>query len=121
MATVLVAREPNPDLSGIVSALTNRDYLLLNADNKSIYPLLNPTADNPRLITYGFNAKSCITASSVTENGMQVCIQRAFTGADGHVREPQEFYAPIPAGADVSDALAAAAVYSVVINPEGAE
>jgi UDP-N-acetylmuramyl pentapeptide synthase len=121
MPTVLVAHDADPALTDAISALTGRDYLVVNADNKAIYPFLSYNGNNARVITYGFNTKSCITASSVTENAMQICIQREFTGADGNKREPQEFSAPVPSGADVSDVLAASAVYAVVLNPDGLE
>jgi UDP-N-acetylmuramyl pentapeptide synthase len=120
MATILVANEPDPALRSAISALTDQDFLIVNADSKAIYPLLSHNR-SARLITYGFNSKSCITASSVTDGNMQICIQRRFTGTDGHTREPQEFSAPIPSGANAGDVLAAAAVYAVVINPQGLE
>ena len=44
-----------------------------------------------QLITYGFNSKATITASSIDDNKIIVCLQRAITNAHGKQIEPQEF------------------------------
>lgn len=102
---VLVADAPTPVLSTIVPRLTSDDYLIVNADDTEILSALGQTS--ARVITYGFNPRACITASSVSENGLQVCIQRAFVDLAGITRPPQEFSAPVTS-------LGAAAAWAVV-------
>ena len=110
---VLVAAEASPVLANMVTALGCDDYLIVNADDKSIFPLL--ANSEAKLITYGFNARACITASSVTNDGMQVCIQRAFTGIDGKNRLPGEFPTKMNNGENSMSVLGAAAAW-VVLN-----
>jgi hypothetical protein len=102
---VLVADASEPVLSTIVPTLTPDDYLIVNADNAEIFASLGET--RAKVITYGFNSRVCITASSVTEDGLQLCIQRAFVDLGGNIRSPQEFSAPVTS-------LGAAAAWAVV-------
>ena len=109
---ILVISEASPVLSDIIPGITMDNYLVVNADDKQIFPYLS--SKQAKLITYGFNNKACITASSVTDNGLQVCIQRAFMTIDGDMLDPQEFAIPnicitIPAEA----ALGAAAAWAI--------
>ena len=72
--------------------LCNKAIIVLNIDEKLCYPikLLNSAS----IITYGFNSKACITASSVVNgsyNTVQFCIQRSISRLDGQILEPQEF------------------------------
>ena len=108
---VLVAAEASPVLENIVPNLGRGDYLVVNADDKAIFPLLSQS--KATLITYGFNARACITASSVTEDGLQVCIQRAFHSVDGEERLPQEFSAKVNFEENSDSVLAAAAAWAV--------
>ena len=109
---VLVVSEASPVLAEAIPCLAPGGYLVVNADDKAIFPYL--TAQPARLITYGFNNKACITASSITDEAMHICIQRAFTGLDGTMCDPQEFAAP---GCNMSvspeTALGAAAVWAI--------
>ncbi|MCL2187821.1 MAG: hypothetical protein FWC16_02175 [Defluviitaleaceae bacterium] len=102
---VLVADASEPVLSTIIPKLSCDDYLIINADDAEIFPALGQT--QAKVITYGFNPRACITASSVTEDGLQVCIQRAFVDLEGVERAPQEFSAPVTS-------LGAAAAWAVV-------
>lgn len=43
-----------------------------------------------KVITYGFNSKSTVTASSVTEEEMLICVQRNIINIKGKKIEPQE-------------------------------
>jgi len=108
---VLVASEASPVLKAIIPALGAEDYLVVNADDKEIFPLLS--GSEAKLITYGFNARACITASSVAEDGLQVCIQRTFLGMDGEERLPQEFAARV-GQAEAESVLGAAAAWAVL-------
>jgi len=64
--------------------------VVLNSDESGLTDLLNDV--NPQLlITYGFNSKASITASSVCEGTCCICVQRAFTTTTGVHRDQQEF------------------------------
>ena len=109
---VLVASEASPVLAELVPRMTQKDYLVVNADDRAIFPYLS--ARKAKLITYGFNNKACITASSVTDEGLQVCIQRTFTALDGKQHDPQEFAVPESIMSVSPEAtLGAAAVWAV--------
>lgn len=64
-------------------------FFIMNPDQKELLPY----AANSRgiLITYGFNSKVCVTASSVMENEIQICVQRDLPTLSGRVIEQQEF------------------------------
>ena len=88
------------------------DYLLINSDVKNIFK--NLPKNKATVITYGFNSRACITTSSITSDGLQVCIQRAFLGVDNIVRYPQEFYVKLDYEESPENVLAAATALSVV-------
>jgi len=89
---VIIAAEASPVLSEIIPHMKPEDYLVINADDKDIFPYLD--GYGAQLVTYGFNNKACITASSVSDDTIQVCIQRAFTSLNGANHTPQEFATP---------------------------
>jgi len=109
---VLVVSEASPILADLVPKMTPDEYLVVNADDKNIFPYLAPR--RAKLITYGFNNKACVTASSITDDGLHICIQRSFTTLDGATHDPQEFAAP---GGNLSvspeTALGAATVWAI--------
>ena len=90
-------------------------YLIVNADSPII-----PVSGPGDIITYGFNSKASITASSVADEVLQVCIQRGFKTMDRHFYEPQEFKTPCPSSVNpinVLGAITACAVCDIpVIN-----
>lgn len=110
---VLVAAEASDVLPEVVKSLTGDDFLIVNSDDAGIFPLPEM---NAKLITYGFNNRACITASSVTNDGVQVCVQRGFRGLDGSEREPHEFSARAKAGENSMSVLGAAAAWAVLKN-----
>ena len=65
----------------------NCKYLAINADMENGLKFINDM--ELRIITFGFNTKSTITASSVEENFL-VCLQRNFIDINDKVLEPQE-------------------------------
>ena len=109
---VLVASEASPILADLVPKMTPDGYLVVNADDKNIFPYLQPR--RAKLITYGFNNKACVTASSITDDGLHICIQRSFETLDGITRDPQEFAAPGGAlSVSPETALGAATVWAI--------
>ncbi len=68
--------------------LSNVEYLLLNSDIDINLTLIENL--NLKVITYGFNLKATVTASSVAEEEMLICIQRNIIDIKGNKIEPQE-------------------------------
>ncbi|MCL2371793.1 MAG: hypothetical protein FWC78_00125 [Defluviitaleaceae bacterium] len=109
---VVVISEASPVLKNIIPSLGQSDYIVVNSDDKEILPHLS--GSQAQVITYGFNAKACITASSVTDHGLQVCIQREFRGLDGRSRIPQEFPAKVGRCEGSETVLGAAAAWAIM-------
>ena len=86
--------------------IDSANYLIINSDIESNLDLLNNV--NTTVISYGFNSKATITASSVGENEMLICVQRAIEGKNNNVIEPEEFNMEIYKNANCTMALAGA-------------
>lgn len=63
-------------------------YLVINSDEKINLNLLENMDLN--VITFGFNSKSTITASSVKDENILLCIQRNVLSINRNIIEPQE-------------------------------
>lgn len=63
-------------------------YLVINSDLPNILKLLEGI--DALIITYGFNPKATITASSVTKENMVICLQRDVENKRGQIIETQE-------------------------------
>jgi len=85
---IIVCVEDAPGLENL-AGVGESTVFVADPDNKSI--LSHLPRKGAGLITCGFNGKDCVTASSVTENELQVCVQRNIPTADGRILEPQEF------------------------------
>lgn len=73
----------------LVSTLAKgADYFIFNSDIKENLPLLEDL--DLKIITYGYNQKATITASSVDENKMMICLQRSIENIKQKKIEPQE-------------------------------
>ena len=89
---VLNKKRDDFNLQKALDAIVTGGVIVMNADEKH-YAGLKLTKPM-RLITYGYNPKSTITASSIVvlDNiSVQCCIQRQFATLSGAVLEPQEF------------------------------
>lgn len=75
------------DNKNIKNILLNAEYLILNSDINVKIDLIENL--DLKVITYGFNSKSTVTASSVTEE-MLICVQRNIINIKGKKIEPQE-------------------------------
>ena len=76
------------DNKNIKNILLNAEYLILNSDINVKIDLIESL--DLKVITYGFNSKSTVTASSVTEEEMLICVQRNIINIKGKKIEPQE-------------------------------
>jgi UDP-N-acetylmuramate-alanine ligase len=90
-----------------VSELSEGDFLLVNADDPRGFSHL--AGCKAQIVTYGMNSKACITASSIGDDSMQICIQRVLPSTSGREILPQEFAVALPQGTDPMAALAATA------------
>ena len=68
--------------------LNNSKYVILNSDINLEIQLIEDI--NVRIITYGLNHKSTITASSIGEEEIIICIQRSFKNINNNIIEPKE-------------------------------
>lgn len=85
-------------------------YLIVDTDN----PVeLFPPFPDWSVITYGLNNKASVTASSIADGAMQVCIQRGFKSLGGSAYEPQEFKAACPSFISPLSILGATAACAV--------
>lgn len=76
------------DNKNIKNILLNAEYLILNSDINVKIDLIENL--DLKVITYGFNSKSTVTASSVTEEEMLICVQRNIINIKGKKIEAQE-------------------------------
>lgn len=84
--------------------LKNTKYLIINSD---IYTKMDIVANiNIAVITFGYNLKATVTASSVNEEGILLCIQRGIKVENKTNIEPKEMYVEI-IGKDVYTTMAA--------------
>ena len=73
--------------------LKNANYLIINSD---IYTKLDMVANiNIAVITFGYNLKATVTASSVNEEKILLCIQRNIKIDNKTNIEPKEIYSDI--------------------------
>lgn len=77
-------------INSLKQILEKCKFLILNSDMdmnfESIYKL------KLIVITYGFNLKSTITASSTENEKIQICIQRSIINAYNKIIEPKEIF-----------------------------
>lgn len=73
--------------------LKNTKYLIINSD---IYKKLDIAYNlNIAIITYGYNLKATITASSINEERILLCVQRNIITNNKNNVEPKEIYVKI--------------------------
>lgn len=68
--------------------LSNSNNLIINSDIDTNLDILSKTTSN--IITYGFNPKSTVTASSLENDDALICIQRNIRNTNNITLEPQE-------------------------------
>lgn len=77
-----------PKLDILKNIISNVKYLIINADIETNMLVLDNLDIN--VITFGFNNKSTITASSVKEENVLICVQRTILNIKSKEVEPQE-------------------------------
>lgn len=101
--TIIIARKFNK-IEHLKKLLENTDYLIVNSDIENNFKLLQNM--KTIVITYGFNSKSTITASSVGEEEILLCIQRMLKDKNGKEIDLQEVKIPINEDASCTMAVA---------------
>lgn len=101
--TIILARQFK-NVEMLRKILKSATYVIVNSDIESNLQLLENI--KATVITYGFNSKATITASSVGEEEMMLCIQRTWQDKMGKNIEPQEIKQPIYETANCSMAMA---------------
>jgi len=102
--TILLDREFE-NVEMLKRLLKNAKYLIVNSDIVSNLNVL----DNLQItvISYGFNSKATITASSVDEDEVLVCVQRNIISSKGKIIEPQEIKMKLEKDVDCAMAISA--------------
>ncbi len=77
------------EMNVIKGIIASAKYLVVNADEEINLNLLQEI--NGKVITYGFNSKSTVTASSVKEDSILLCVQRNIQNIESNNIELQEF------------------------------
>lgn len=77
----------------MLKILQKAKYIIINADEEIIVEGIENIKSN--IISYGFNTKSTVTASSVDDDSMLICLQRAIISRIGNKIEEQEILVPI--------------------------
>lgn len=68
--------------------LLNTNYLVINTDRIKSIEMFKEY--NLKIFTFGFNSKALVTASSVTEDGVLICVRKEIESIGRKVIEPQE-------------------------------
>lgn len=85
--TIVMTREFK-DIKTLKKILENATYIIINTDIVKDLKFLGDI--KATLITYGFNSKATITASSVGDDEIMICVQRNFKNKNGKTIELQE-------------------------------
>lgn len=105
--TVVITRDfKNNEL--IKTILKDAKYIIINSDLDSNLKLVGNMES--RIITYGFNSKATVTASSVNDEEIFLCIQRNVKGKNNMIIEPQELKVDI-----VGNVNYTMAIYSLLL------
>ncbi len=105
--TIILDRKFNNE-KNLKMVLENVKYLIINCDVVKNFNVLNDIEIN--VITYGFNSKATITASSVGEEEILVCLQRNIINAKKQKVEPQEVKIEIQ-----NDAMSTMAITAILL------
>lgn len=84
--TIIINRKFNEEQS-LNKLIAKSKYLIINEDIDMAISLLNDVSSN--IITYGFNSKSTITMSSLTEDSIQICVQRNILSKQNEIEQQE--------------------------------
>lgn len=99
--TIILARKfKNMEL--LKKILSNAKYLIVNTDRIKNIDIFNEL--DLKIITFGFNLKATITASSVTQDSSLICVGKEINTIKNRIIEPQEI--KIDSGEDTESIMA---------------
>lgn len=90
--------------------ISNAEYLVINSDLNIENEILNDI--KIKTITYGLKQKSTITASSIKEESIIICVQREIKNMQNKIIEPNEIKINIKNNKNIYEILA---IYSIII------
>jgi UDP-N-acetylmuramate-alanine ligase len=108
---ILILESGSNSFNKYIQRIKDGGFLILNSDEKPIEGQI--TLKNATLISYGLNPKSCITVSSINQNGcdtVQICVQRPIPTISGNTVIEQEFGVSISYGINSNSILMAVTV-----------
>lgn len=86
--TVLINKKVSGKSDVLKKILSNSNNLIINSDiSTDLWLIAN---SNSNVITYGFNPKSTVTASSLENDDAFICVQRNIKNVSNKTIEPQE-------------------------------
>lgn len=98
------------------SLLDKKGIAIVNVDDFELIRFLQGI--EYYIVTYGFNSKASITASStgdsVSKDNFMCCLQRTISTKDGHLVEPQEYMIRVELENSDSYNVLAAAAFAIV-------
>lgn len=100
--TIIITKEfKNEEM--LKKLMKKAKYIIINTDIKSNLKMVESI--NAEIITYGFNSKAIITASSVEEDEIMLYLQKNLITKNGENIEPEEIKIPIFENANCSMAI----------------
>ena len=112
--TILIGKEIEDKKEQVRNLVQHAKYLILNSDRKENVAILENLKLN--LITYGFGSKCTITASSIEDEQVMICLQRGVKSPSGKMLEPQEFKLKIETEVDTYTIMEEAAL--ILLYPD---
>lgn len=85
--TIVIARKFK-NMEILKKMLVNTNYLIVNTDRIKSLEIFKEY--NLKIYTFGFNSKAVVTASSVSEDGVLICVGKEIEKIGGGTVEPQE-------------------------------
>ena len=90
---ILVLLNDHKLVKSALRSLKSGAVALVNTDGVPLSALLG---FDGQIVTFGFNSRACVTASSIADGNIQVCIQRSMLTLNGDVLQEQEFPVSMP-------------------------
>lgn len=86
--TVLINKKISNKSDALKKILSNSNNLVVNSDIDTDLSII--ANSNSNVITFGFNPKSTVTASSLENDDAFICVQRNIKNVNNEIIEPQE-------------------------------
>lgn len=97
-------------IENIRKIISKAEYLVINADMEIKSEILEEI--ETKIITYGLKQKSTITASSIKEDSIIICIQREIKNIQNQIIEPNEVKINVNNSKNINELLA---IYSIIM------